>query len=316
VRTGSNGGGLVQASARHTLALWLIHRPTDAETPSLLYGIQHALDPNNYRLLIENPTADTWEAVKQAEERFLDRLTEDQDIAGALIWYIGGVQNLPALKRVRARRIPLVFLDRLPPKGFEADHVGIDNVASAEHAVRHLIQRGHRNIAHLSNVDAASTVAARLEGYRRALDSARIPFRPELVAQATGSDVEVNARCPALVEALLGVPDPPTALFVVNDRLALMMIEALRAAGRRVPDDMAVVGFDGIERWTPGPSFLTTINQPFERMGARAVDLLLHRIHSGFGTAFRHVLLEAPLSIHGSTVPARRAEGLLQTMQS
>lgn len=316
VRAHANGAAATQTSSRHTLALWLIHRPSDAETPSLLYGIQHALDPNSYRLLIENPIGDTWEAVRVAEERFLDRLTEDQDIAGAVLWYVGGAQNLPALRRVRARGIPLVFLDRTPPEGFEADHAGIDNRASAENAVKHLLQKGHRSIAHLTNADPASTVSERLTGYKRALAAAHIPFRPELVARATGSDAEVAAGSRALAEALLGVPDPPTALFVVNDRLALMMIDTLRAMGLRVPEDVAVVGFDGIERWTSGPSFLTTMNQPFERMGAAAVDLLLRRVHSEGGAAFRHVLLEAPLSVHGSTAFIRRTDGRSQILHS
>jgi LacI family transcriptional regulator len=316
VKAHSNGNASSQASARHTLALWLIHRPSDAETPSLLYGIQHALDPDSYRLLIENAIGDTWESITQAEERFLDRLTEDQDIAGAVLWYVGGVKNLPALRRVRAKGIPLVFLDRTPPEGFDADHAGIDNRSAAEHAVRHLIQRGHRSIAHLTNADPASTVVERLAGYRRALEAAQIPFRPELVARATGSDAEVLARSQALAKSLMAVSDPPTAIFVVNDRLALMMIDTLRAMGLRVPEDMAVVGFDGIERWTSGPSFLTTISQPFERMGAAAVDLLLRRVHAEGGAAFRHVLLEAPLSVHGSTAFARRTAGPLHSMQS
>jgi DNA-binding LacI/PurR family transcriptional regulator len=68
-----------------------------------------------------------------------------------------------------------------------------------------------------------------------------------------------------------------------------------------VPDDIAVVGFDGIEYWTHEPPFLTTMCQPFEQMGSRAVDLLLERIADGSAGSYKHVLLEAPLQAGGST---------------
>jgi DNA-binding LacI/PurR family transcriptional regulator len=69
----------------------------------------------------------------------------------------------------------------------------------------------------------------------------------------------------------------------------------------RIPEEIAVAGFDGIERWMPGSPFLTTALQPFERLGGRAVDLLLQRIETGPAAAYQHILLDAPISIHGST---------------
>jgi LacI family transcriptional regulator len=153
-------------------------------------------------------------------------------------------------------------------------------------------------------MEEASTVVERLNGYRFALQQAGIPFRPEFVIPVT---IEDSHRKPATiyheaVEHLLNLPEPPTAVFAVHDLMALHLMAALRACGRRVPEDIAIAGFDGIERWKPGEPFLTTCHQPFEVLGMRAANLLLQRIESGTTTAYRHILLEAPLRVHGSTL--------------
>jgi LacI family transcriptional regulator len=234
-------------------------------------------------------------------------MARDADIAGVLLWYLGGTRNLPALQALRDANIPLVFLDREPPPGFDADYVGIDNEYSAREVVTHLLRLGHRRIAHVSNVDPGSTVAARLSGYRQALEAEGVSYRPELVVAAPfippGSSAESHYYAD-LVDRLLSLPDPPTAIWAVNDCHALCVLGALRARGVRVPEDVALAGFDGIERWLPGPSFLTTACQPFERMGVRAIERLLQRIEFGPAAPYQHVIMDAQLSIHGSTQTA------------
>jgi LacI family transcriptional regulator len=173
--------------------------------------------------------------------------------------------------------------------------------------VQHLVSKGHRQIAHITNVDNASTVYERLQGYRDALQEAGIPFRPELVLTDTGQpEAGYHDVYEALAARLLELPGPPTAVFCVHDVLALRLIDALRAKGVRVPEDMAVAGFDGLERWLPGSPFLTTADQPFERIGEWAARLLLQRVELGDRGAYQHVLLEAPLHIHASTRQSRR----------
>lgn len=257
--------------------------------------------------MVAGPTELTWEAVAGAEARFLDQMLSDHDIAGILIWYIGGHRNIGRLQAVRQAGIPMIFIDRAPPRGFDADHVGVDNRYAAERVVRHLIAVGHRNIAHVTNLDQASTVADRMAGYRAALKAAGLPFRPEYVFQETeaapndGADV-----CLAIADRALGLAEPPTAFFAVNDQLALRLIYALQARGVRVPEDIAVAGFDGVERWSHGATTLTTALQPFRRIGSHAVDLLLLRIEDPTESAYRYVLLDAPLSVQGSTRAGRR----------
>jgi len=306
VRRNSVGSTSTEAR-RVTFGLWLWPSATFPGASAILRGIYKTLDANRYRLIVESPVDTDWRAVVHSEAQFLERVTRDRDVAGVILWYLGGEANLPALHSVRAAGIPLVFLDRRPPEGFPADYVGVDNRHAAMQLVQHLISKGHRHIAHITNVDNASTVYERLQGYRDALLEAGIPFRPELLLTDTGRpEAGFQDVHEELAARLLELPGPPTAVFCVHDVLALRLIDALRAKGVRVPEDMAVAGFDGLERWLPGSPFLTTANQPFERIGEWAAQLLLQRVEQGDGGAYQHVLLEAPVHVHASTRHTRR----------
>ncbi|HZT41855.1 MAG TPA: GntR family transcriptional regulator [Chthonomonadaceae bacterium] len=296
-------------TARRTLGLWIWPDPTHPVGAMVVRGIYKALDHRAYRLVAGHPVGEDWAAIHQSEAHFLEGIAQDRDVVGVLLWYMGGPVNLPALQTVRAAGIPMIFLDRRPPEGFPADYVGVDNVHAAEQVVTHLIDQGHRRIAHITNWDEVSTVAERLTGYRRALQAANIPFQPELVmTEVQPSPDHPDDADAELAERLLSVPDPPTAVFVVNDILALRLVSALRTRGVNVPEGMAVAGFDGIERWLPGDRFLTTADQPFERIGSRSVDLLLHQIEAKENQPYKHIELDAPLSIHASTRPSSRLE--------
>jgi LacI family transcriptional regulator len=296
---------------RRSVALLVWPNPSWPGSAMLVQGIRQALGADEFRLVLETASGEDWEEVRDWEARFLRRLAQEHDIEGLILWYLGGPDNLPALEAVRAAGIPMVFVDRRPPAGFDADFAGVDNAWSAEEAVRHLIALGHRSISHVSNLDRVSTVEERLAGYRRALERAGIPFRPELVRRdaGTGAD-EHEAGCGALVDELMALPTAPTAVFAVNDIVAHHVVAALRSRGRRVPDDVSVVGFDGVERWETGAPFLTTVEQPFTRLGTAAAELLRERINrqqegSPLSSSYRHILLDAPLIVRGST--ARRS---------
>lgn len=267
----------------------------------IVNGIRHSLDQDGFRLVLESAMGETNEELLRSEERFLRHIGKDRDVEGVILWYLGADRNLKALQTLRQAQVPVVFLDRRPPAGFDADYVGVDNVRAAEHVVNHLIRGGHRRIAHVTNLDTASTTAERLLGYQRALDKAQIPYDVALVRPDEGDHLDSPDPCGALVTELLSMPDPPTAVFAVNDLVAVHVVTSLRSRGIRVPEDMSVAGFDGTDRWSPGKPFLTSIRQPFERMGAEAVDLLLERIDKGATGAYKHVMLDAPLYVGGST---------------
>jgi LacI family transcriptional regulator len=111
----------------------------------------------------------------------------------------------------------------------------------------------------------------------------------------------------AELERLLGSERPPTAFFVSNDLVAIDLIEALEQLGRRVPDDVSVVGFDDIALAGLARVSLTTVAQPRERLAELALEILLDRIETGEREPFRRVRLDPRLIVRGSTAPVSSA---------
>jgi len=153
-------------------------------------------------------------------------------------------------------------------------------------------------------------VRAREAGYRRALNEARIPYRAELVFQDM---VDGPEGVEAALDEFLSLPHPPTAIVGINDHVALQVHAALQSRGISVPGDISILGFDGMLRWVPGGGFLTTCCQSFERIGQLATELLCERSKVIGGGTFRHVLLDAPLTIAGSTSEPRSSFLLVNT---
>ncbi|MFD8308832.1 LacI family DNA-binding transcriptional regulator [Streptomyces sp. NPDC059690] len=168
-------------------------------------------------------------------------------------------------------RIPYVLIDPVlePPPGVVS--VGAANWQGGVTATEHLLALGHERIAVIAGHQRKMCSSARVAGYRSALASAGIRHRPEYVRHA-GFDESVARR---RMLDLLDLRDPPTAVFVCSDRMALGVYEALAERGLRVPDDVSVVGFDDLpeSRWA-SPA-LTTVRQPLAEMAATALHLLV-----------------------------------------
>jgi DNA-binding LacI/PurR family transcriptional regulator len=168
-------------------------------------------------------------------------------------------------------RIPYVLIDPVlePPPGVVS--VGAANWQGGVTATEHLLALGHQRIAVIAGHQRKMCSSARVAGYRSALASAGIRHRPEYVRHA-GFDESVARR---RMLDLLDLREPPTAVFVCSDRMALGVYEALAERGLRVPDDVSVVGFDDLpeSRWA-SPA-LTTVRQPLAEMAATALHLLV-----------------------------------------
>ncbi len=169
---------------------------------------------------------------------------------------------------------PLVLLgehDVDLPVDQPVDHVGIDNVAAARTAVEHLVALGRQRIAVIGDNPRRGTAALRLRGYRAALEAAGQPVREGYVQPADSyhrlDGAEGMAR-------LLALPEPPDAVFCFNDLLAIGALRALAEAGLRVPDDVAVVGFDGSDESAFSLPALTTIDPDKAAIARAAVDLI------------------------------------------
>ncbi|HEY8985865.1 MAG TPA: LacI family DNA-binding transcriptional regulator [Streptomyces sp.] len=168
-------------------------------------------------------------------------------------------------------RIPFVMIDptQEPPPGVVS--VGAANWQGGVSATEHLLSLGHERIAVVAGRRRKQCSNARVAGYRSALAAAGVPQRPEYVRYGCFEESTARQR----MRELLDLPEPPTAVFVCSDHMALGVYGALAEAGLRVPDDISVVGFDDLpeSRWaSPG---LTTVRQPLGEMAATALRLLV-----------------------------------------
>jgi LacI family transcriptional regulator, galactose operon repressor len=186
------------------------------------------------------------------------------------------------LMRLAAFGVPFVLIDRTIP-GVDCDVVLGDSSGGARQLVDHLVSLGHRRIGFIVESDDVSTARDRRKGYEAALNAAGIALDPALVAQAAPDPSGGSVGMARLLE----LAERPTAVFTVNNLVALGAIEAVRAAGLEVPDDVALVCFDDIEYASRLYPFLTAMEQPAQTFGTLGTQLLLERIE-GRGPERRH----------------------------
>lgn len=175
------------------------------------------------------------------------------------------------LEVIAASRVPGVLIERPGAEHFGFSTVSYDNEAGAKLATHYLIERGHRRIAHLAGDLRYVSARARRAGYQQALTENGQPIDDALVQGLSWAPSDAVAG----MRRLLETAEPPTAVFAASDNLAFCAIEVLRQAGYRVPDDVAVVGFDDIplaQEMTPP---LTTVRIPLEEIGRKAADTVL-----------------------------------------
>jgi LacI family transcriptional regulator, galactose operon repressor len=199
------------------------------------------------------------------------------------------------LRRLAAFGIPFVLLDRTVP-GIDADAVLGDSSDGAERLVEHLIALGHRRIGLIVESDEVSTARDRRAGYEAAHRAAGLELDPALVVETT---VDPSGGFEGM-SRLLELEQRPTAVFTVNNLVALGAIEAVRAAGLEVPDDVALVCFDDIEYASRLYPFLTVMEQPAETFGALGAQLLLERIERRAPERPRVVVLPAEFVVRRS----------------
>lgn len=176
----------------------------------------------------------------------------------------------------RPSRVPLVLLGERD-YDVAADHVLIDNIAAAREATAHLISQGRRRVAAIGAQRGAASATAhqRLRGYQEALFAAGTPFDPALCREVPGYRRADGARAMA---ALLDLPDPPDAVFCFNDMLAIGAVRAATDRGWRIPERLAVVGFDDVEETRYAVPTLTTVAPDKREIAAMAVDALMSRL--------------------------------------
>ncbi|MFJ9520454.1 LacI family DNA-binding transcriptional regulator [Kitasatospora sp. NPDC101801] len=228
----------------------------------------------------------------QRERERLSAYLTAQRVDGVLLVSVHQDDPLPSL--LESLEIPSVLAGRrgdLEPLSY----VHADNAGGARMAVRHLLRRGCAQVATITGPLDMEGARARLSGYRQALEEAGRPYQEELVGPGDFTEEGGRVAMRELLERRPGLD----AVFCASDVMAAGALQVLRAAGRRVPDDVAVIGFDDsiVARHTDPP--LTSVRQPIEEMGRTMARLLLEEIAEQ-GRARRQVVLATELVVRES----------------
>ncbi len=234
--------------------------------PAFQRGIQDVADAHNYDLITYNTHANP-----EKERSFCESLLQGRaDGLIAVLFHVNAMDLLPLLER----GLPVVRLEAVykAPGGYPLDNIYVDNSAASHAAVSYLIDNGHRRIGMLAG--HAGPSRHRIAGYWQALTDHQIAPDENLIETAEFNETGGYIGMRVLLERA-----DMTAVVASNDLMAIGAMQAIREAGLRVPEDIAVVGFDDIPAarlMNPG---LTTISQHQEQIGRRAAQMLFERLN-------------------------------------
>ncbi len=285
---------VLAANETHTLGL-LLPAVSGGFFVSMLAGIQQGLSESGYDLLIysSQPAAP---AQRNDDPRRRLRRPLDQHNTDGLLVFADSLED-DELRRIYGNGFPMVLLHRSPPAGAEIPTVTFENKSGARQVVDHLVDvHGCQRIAYLAGPEGHEDSYWRQRGYRESLQAHGIPFDPLLVA-AGEFDREAAARA---VAEMLARETAFDAIFAGDDESAMGALDALAHAGKRVPQEVAVAGFDDVDVSRHLRPPLTTVRAPIEKAGLQAVRQLVQLIRGGQAE---------PLTLLPTTLVIRRSCG-------
>jgi DNA-binding LacI/PurR family transcriptional regulator len=228
-------------------------------------GIEDRALADQYAVLMCNFAQD------EKRERLYVDIMRSESVDGLIV--APAHQRDPKVIELVREGLPIVCVDR-GLEGVEVDVVVVDNRQGAFDAVDHLARLGHRRIAYVAGLPRIPSTMERLAGYEEALAAHGIDKDETLVR--FGDSKHESGRL--LTGELLDLPNPPTALFTGNNLITLGALETIHRGGLRIPEDVAIVGFDDMYWSISLNPPLTAVSQPGYEIGRRAADLLLQRI--------------------------------------
>jgi DNA-binding LacI/PurR family transcriptional regulator len=275
---------------RRTHTLGVISFDTTLYGPaSMLYGIERAARDSYFVAIASVPTLDR-RSVLDAVDRFAGQGVEGLIVIAPVEAAVDALRHCPG-------DLPLVAMgcSTDPP----VPSVAVDNAEGAARATRHLLELGHRTVHHLRGPDTWLDAQARVDGWRTALQDAGAA-EPETLAAGDWS-----AASGYSLGRQLAADGDVTAVLCANDPMALGLLRALSEAGRRVPEDVSVIGFDDVPESAFYPPPLTTVRQDFGELGRRALDTLVALIY-GRDDPRSAQLVDPDLVVRSSTAPPGR----------
>jgi LacI family transcriptional regulator len=231
--------------------------------PELVEAIAGQLGEHGLRMVFANTAG-------QPDDLYT-RVLLEQRVDGII--FTSALLDSPTVRELAERNFPIVLANRYVD-GVACDSVTGDNVSGARAAADYLLELGHRRIAVLLGHPRTSTSRDRLAGFKAGLAGSGVQVDPGLLREGRYA-YEASYK---QTNELLDLPRAPTAIFCLNDVMALGALNAARRSGFRVPDDVSVIGFDDVRLSSWETFGLTTVRQPLAAMARTSVDLLAHRL--------------------------------------
>jgi LacI family transcriptional regulator len=264
-------------------------------------GAEGLLYQDQYSVQIGNSDSDL-----DRELTLLERF-EQQRVGGVLFAPIE--DSASRVLRLRQRGIPVVIVDRAGT-GTDYCSVGVDDIAGGRLAGQHLLEQGHRRLAFVGGPSSLAQVRDRRRGAELAVEQAGGDASLLVVSTPTTS-LEAGVSSAGEIAALPAA-ERPTAVFAANDLIAIGLLQGFTTAGLRVPDDMAIIGYDDIAFAAAAAVPLSSIRQPREDIGRKSAELLLSEMSAADDAAPHHhesIRFTPQLVARRSTRPRRSRKG-------
>jgi len=255
---------------------------TDPYFPQLIQGVSAACNTHNYSVML-------WLAEPEYERRTISQILHNGLVDGVVV--AKTLMSDPIVNSLFESKMPFILIGRHP--SLDVNYLDVDNIHAVREATLHLLRLGYKRIATITGPKDQISGYDRYQGYLMALQDSNQPVRQELVAE--GDFTEAGG----FTAMLRLIPSKPDAVFAASDMMAYGAMRALREANLRVPEDVAIIGFDDIPTSSRTDPPLTTIRQSADSMGAIAVETLIDII-SRHESKTRHVVLPTELVIRAS----------------
>jgi len=277
----------------HTIGI-IVHELNSNFITSVLSGIEKVTTEAGYDLIIGHSSETYKKEAANAHNLFHKR------VDGLIASLAFDTKDLAHFDPFVRKGIPVVFFDRVEDNHY-GTRVVIDNIKAGLEATSHLIEQGCRTIAHITANLTRNVYADRLKGYQQALAQAGLPYDPALVL-VNDLGEEAALRTAREVADMRPRPD---GIFITNDFFAAVFMQGLKEAGLRVPEDIAIVGFNNDVIAKIIAPQLTTINYPGEEMGERAARSLIDQLE-GLSSAHSTdtIVIRSELIVRGSSLRA------------
>jgi len=257
---------------------------TDPFFPLLIQGVSSGCNSKDYSVML-------WLAEPDYERRMISKMMYNGLVDGVIVSSM--LMDDPIVKALAESKLPFILIGRHPTND-DISYIDLDNQKSASDAVSYLVNMGRQRVATISGPRNMIVGQDRLQGYKNALAQHEMPLDEQLIVEG---DFTEEGGYLAMRSLLAAKPD---AVFVASDSMAMGAMRAIQEKGLRIPQDVAVIGFDDIASSSRSTPTLSTVRQPIHEMGTKAAEVIIEMILNP-GMEPQKIVLETGLVLREST---------------